>query len=650
MNASSERQKWTGDRILGALVLWLAAAHAATAGGLTLRWEERPTRDPQRSSTWLYIEGGPLAAPIEIHYLEAYCRADSTDADWVKQTVIGHQTQLLSMSEDRKQLRLRCTLADGVVVDHTITAGDDEVDFRLEAHNPTDKRSEAHWAQPCVRVGEFTGTGPQTTDDKYAYIRKSFIFVDGKLTRMPTDPWATEARYTPGQVWCPAHVPRSDVNPRPLSSIVPSNGLIGCFSADERLILAIAWEPYQELFQGVGRCLHSDFRLGGLMPGQRLAIRGKLYIVPNDVEALVARYERDFPEHRLATPPYRITTVAGNGDKRRLGQPFGVEVGPDAALYICEVENHRIHRLDLATGKMTVVAGSGAKGYAGDGGPATEALLNEPYEVRFDRAGNMYFVEMQNHVVRRVDRQTGRIETVAGTGQSGYNGAEGPATRIQLNRPHSIALDDQGYLYIADIGNHRIRRVHLATGQLDTIAGNGQRQLPQDGQPAKNRPVLGPRALAIDGRTLWVALREGHSLWKMDLDRGIWWHVAGTGQKGYSGDGGPARAATLNGPKGVALDRYGNVYLADTENQVIRRVHVRTGIITTVAGQGPDARGFGGDGGPAEKAQFDRPHGICVAADGTIFVGDTNNHRVRQIKPLRSQPAARSDRATGAVR
>ena len=128
--------------------------------------------------------------------------------------------------------------------------------FDITAHNPTDKPSEAHWAQPCVRLDRFTST--ESKIDTEVYLPQSFIFVDGELTRMPVQPWATEARYTPGQVWCPNHVPRTDVNPRPLSSVVPSNGLIGCFSADEQMLFATAYEPYQELFQGIICCLHSD--------------------------------------------------------------------------------------------------------------------------------------------------------------------------------------------------------------------------------------------------------------------------------------------------------------------------------------------------------------------------------------------------------
>lgn len=246
-----------------------------------------------RDGHWLVIQ--TPAGGIRVNYLEAYCRAGSTDADWLKHTVIPHKSETLSAERDA--VRVRDVLADGVVVEHEITAHRDTVDFQLVAKNPTDKRSEAHWAQPCVRLSAFTGFSEKTAGDATDYLPKCFIFVGGKMTRMPFEPWATKARYIPGQVWCPQHVPRSDVNPRPLSSVVPSNGLIGCFSADERLIFATAWEPYQELFQGVARCLHSDFRIGGLAPGETKKIRGKIYVVPNDAAALLARYRRDFPEH-----------------------------------------------------------------------------------------------------------------------------------------------------------------------------------------------------------------------------------------------------------------------------------------------------------------------------------------------------------------
>jgi hypothetical protein len=252
----------------------------------------------QWDKNYLTIDRAGLpGGPVQIHYLEAYCRPNSQETDWVQHTVIRHETKLLSSSPDRREIRLRCELTDGVIVEHLIQAAEDTVTFSLQAHNPTSKPSEAHWAQPCIRVGNFTGLGPDTTQDGYAYIRKCFVFLDGKLAMMPTRDWATKARYTPGQVWAAPGVPRADVNPRPLHPDTPSNGLIGCFSGDGQQILAVAFEPYQELFQGVIRCIHSDFRLGGLAPGENKPIRGKLYIVPNDIPALLARYRHDFPEH-----------------------------------------------------------------------------------------------------------------------------------------------------------------------------------------------------------------------------------------------------------------------------------------------------------------------------------------------------------------
>ncbi len=271
-------------KTLLAFVSLASAASFAFAAGpaapLKLKWEKNIL-----SISGEQVPGGAVL----VNYLEAYCRPGSTDRDW-RETTIGHTTRLISASPDGRRIELECKLKDGVIVHHTITSTHDEVRFDLVATNPTDKSSLAHWAQPCMRVDKFTGRTQQT------YLDKSFVFLDGKLSRMPTPRWAMKARYVPGQVWCPKGVDRNDVNPRPLSDDVPSNGLIGCFSTDESKILAMAWEPYQELFQGVIVCLHSDFRIGGLKPGETKQILGRIYIVDADVDALVARYKKDFPE------------------------------------------------------------------------------------------------------------------------------------------------------------------------------------------------------------------------------------------------------------------------------------------------------------------------------------------------------------------
>jgi streptogramin lyase len=337
-----------------------------------------------------------------------------------------------------------------------------------------------------------------------------------------------------------------------------------------------------------------------------------------------------------------IELVAGTGTAERngdtgpaarinVGEPFGVEVGPDGALYIAEVHNQRIRRLDLKSKIITTVAGCGRRGYSGDGGPAIEAELNEPYEIRFDKSGTMYFVEMKNHVVRRVDGKTKKISTVAGNGRAGFGGDGGPAKDAQFNQPHSIALDGKGALYVADIGNHRIRRIDLKDGTVESIAGNSQKRLPKDGQVARNNPIIGPRALFIAGDTMWIALREGHSIWRMNLGDGVLHHVAGTGKPGFSGEGGPAAKGKLNGPKGIAVAANGDVFVADTENNVIRKIDGRDGIISTVAGDNAKDKATTGEDDDPRKVQLNRPHGICVAPDGSLFIGDTMNHRVWHV-------------------
>jgi hypothetical protein len=207
-----------------------------------------------RDKNWLVIESPVLPkGAIRINYLEAYCRPGSTDADW-HDTTVGHTTELVSLSDDRRELRLKCCVQDGVIVEHLIRSGEGEVTFELTATNPTNVPSNVHWAQPCIRLGDFTGF-PDQGGDLDDYLPKCFVFLDGRLTRLSdVRPWAKEARYVPGQVWSPRGVPRTDVNPRPLSPLVPSHGLIGCFSGDEKLMFAVAFEPYQELFQGVARC------------------------------------------------------------------------------------------------------------------------------------------------------------------------------------------------------------------------------------------------------------------------------------------------------------------------------------------------------------------------------------------------------------
>ena len=327
-----------------------------------------------------------------------------------------------------------------------------------------------------------------------------------------------------------------------------------------------------------------------------------------------------------------VSTVIGTGEPglsdQQVSNPYGVVIGPDGALYFCDLDNQRIRRLDLETGQATTIAGNGERGYGGDGGLATDASLNMPHEIQFDRAGDLYIVERDSHVVRHVDMTTGQIRTVAGTGVAGFSGDGGPATAAELRQPHSIAFDPAGRLLICDIGNHRIRRVDLSTGVITTFAGNGDREPTPDGAPLRGTPLNGPRAMALDpDGSLYLALREGNAIYRIDLAAETIHHVAGTGQQGYTGDGGAASMATLAGPKGLAYAN-GRLYVADTENHVIRAVDTVTGLITTVLGTGE--RGDGPEPDP-RVCRLNRPHGIFVDPSGRLLVGDSEAHRIRRL-------------------
>ncbi len=270
---------------------WFAGAAVAQADkeearqGLTIGWE----------NNYLTIFGDFPGGEIRVHYLEAYCRPNSRDRDW-RETVIPHIAQLVDARTDKKRIVIRDLLQDGVIVDHVITAGKDELEFVVTATNPTNKPSQAHWAQPCIRLDKFTGCGTEDACERVpVYARKCFLYINGKRTYLPTAPWTDQARYVFGQVYVPAGVNRNDVNPRPLSPLVPSNGLCGCDSADDKQILAVAWEPCQEIFQGVIACMHNDFRIGGLEPGETKKIRGKIYVVKNGHADLLKRFQKDFP-------------------------------------------------------------------------------------------------------------------------------------------------------------------------------------------------------------------------------------------------------------------------------------------------------------------------------------------------------------------
>ncbi|AZT84803.1 hypothetical protein EHN06_15270 [Marinobacter sp. NP-4(2019)] len=291
-------------------------------------------------------------------------------------------------------------------------------------------------------------------------------------------------------------------------------------------------------------------------------------------------------------------------------------------------------RRALATPIIDTVAGNGRRGFAGDGGPATAARLNYPSDVAVDAEGNLYFADFRNHRIRRMSPE-GTINTVAGTGDAGFSGDGGPATDARLNYPSGVAVDAEGNLYIADAYNSRIRRIS-PDGTITTVAGTGDEGFSGDGGAATAALLNDPRGVTLDAAgNLYIADTRNHRIRRVSPD-GTISTVAGNGKWGFSGDGGPATAARLVYPQGVAVDAAGNLYIADAGNHRIRRVSP-DGTISTVAGSDTGVTGafggFSGDGGPATAAELNSPDGVAVGAAGNLYISDTGNHRIRRVSP-----------------
>lgn len=309
----------------------------------------------------------------------------------------------------------------------------------------------------------------------------------------------------------------------------------------------------------------------------------------------------------------------------------------------------------MATWTLSTVAGTEEQGYAGDGGPATRALLNNPFDLAFDPAGNLCFSDTYNHCIRRIDARSGVITTIAGNGKSGYSGDSGPATQATMNQPYGLVIDRAGNIYtadrlnaavrlisngtmstlagaadglkepnglaldrehrrlfVADVADHRVRAVDLTSGAMTTFAGTGEARHDGDGGPATAACVFGARAVALaPDDSLYILERQGSSL--RQVRNGIIETVAGTGARGYAGDDHDARYAVFDAPKEMAVDPAGNMFIVDTENHAIRLIDAKTWIVTTIC------------------RDLARPHGAVVGSDGALYIGDSEHHRICRL-------------------
>lgn len=344
--------------------------------------------------------------------------------------------------------------------------------------------------------------------------------------------------------------------------------------------------------------------------------------------------------------PGDIVTVAGTGTtgfagdggpatSADLASPRGV-ADSGAALYVADTQNHRVRLVD--GGLIDTVAGTGTAGVAGDGEVPTAAQLNDPHGLAVDVFGTVYVADRGNHAVRAFTLG-GTLDTIAGTlGTAGTGGDGGPATAATLNGPTDVAVDLDGYVYVADRDNHRIRRIEPGAGGLiETVVGTGTAGFSGDGGPGAAAQLSLPTSVEVgaDGR-IYIADEGNHRVRVWDVATDTISTFVGTGTPGFSGDGGPATAAQIQAPAGLGADEAGNLYVADRGNQRVRRIG-GDGVIFTVAGIG--AAGYNGDGIPAESAQVNVPYAVeAVTGTADLYIADSGNARIRLVTDATDVP------------
>jgi sugar lactone lactonase YvrE len=313
-----------------------------------------------------------------------------------------------------------------------------------------------------------------------------------------------------------------------------------------------------------------------------------------------------------------------------LNGPSSVKTDAAGNLYISDYDNNRVRKVDAKTGVITTIAGTGKHGFAGDGALATDAALKGPSDIAIDAKGNIYIADSYNNRIRKIDIATGNINTVVGTGRMGYTGDGGPALKATLNIPSSVAVDPAGNIYIADFGNNVIRKVDATSGNISTIAGDGKEGKKGDGGAATDAELDKPGGVAVTSSgDVYIADEVNCKIRKVDGSTGIITAVAGTGKEGKKGDNGPATSAQLSKPCSVALDAAGNIYIADEYNAEIRKVDASSGDITTIAGTGKEA--VDAADGDATTTALDAPCGVAVDASGNVYLADHLTSLIRKI-------------------
>ncbi|MBL8189457.1 MAG: hypothetical protein JNK38_15715 [Acidobacteria bacterium] len=338
------------------------------------------------------------------------------------------------------------------------------------------------------------------------------------------------------------------------------------------------------------------------------------------------------------TPPSVLVTVAGTGTNgfsgdngaaitANISRPIRMTFDAAGNLYFADLNNHRVRRV-AANGVITTVAGNGTVGFSGDNGPALSAQLNQPLGVALDRNGNLLIADWGNNRIRRVNVATGVITTIAGTGEVGFNGDGGAATNARINNPENVFVDKDNNIFIADFGNHRVRKIAANGGTISTVAGNGSSGFSGDGGPATAAMISNPTDVAVDDAgNIYICAAGNNRIRKVTTD-GVINTIAGNGNTAYNGDNILATAAALSNPQSVALDAAGNLYIADRGNSRLRKVTVSSGSITTLAG---GSGGFSPDGSSTSLARLNQPTGVALDAAGNVVFSDRDNFRIRRI-------------------